>query len=71
MTGLEPSRSRVPRRQREDRAYKLVLAAGGFGTAAVVGFVLAIAGVIGAGLPFIAAIIAVVCFVMLRRTVRS
>jgi hypothetical protein len=71
MSGLEPSRSRLPRRQREDRAYKLVVATGGFGTLAVVGFALAIFGVIGWGLPFIATIIAVICFVLFRRTIRS
>jgi hypothetical protein len=37
---------------------------------AVVGFVLAIAGVIGAGPPFLAAALAVVCVVLLRRNVR-
>jgi hypothetical protein len=71
MTGLEPSRSRLPRQQREQRAYRLVLATAGFGAAAVIGFVLAIVGVIGAGLPLLAAIIAVVCLVLLRRTVRG
>jgi len=39
------------------------------GAVAVVGFVLAIAGVIGAGIPLIAAIVAVVCALWFRRTV--
>lgn len=71
MSGLEPSRSRLPRRQREDRAYKLVLATGGFGVVAVIGFVLAIAGVMGYGWPLLAALIAVGCWVLFRRTVRG
>ena len=71
MSSLEPRRSRMPRRQREDRAYKLVLATAGFGTIAVVGFALAIFGVIGAGWPFIAAIVAVACFLVFRRTVKG
>jgi hypothetical protein len=36
---------------------------------AVVGFVLAIADVIGAGIPFLAAVLAVVCGLLFRRTV--
>ena len=71
MSDLERSPSRVPRSTREQRAYRLVLAGGTFGVVAVVGFVLAIAGVIGIGLPFIAALIAVVCVLLFRRTVSS
>ncbi len=40
------SGSRLSRKQREDRAYKLTLATGGFG---VVGAVLLVLGVIGIG----------------------
>lgn len=36
---------------------------------AVVGFVLAAVGVLGFGIPFIAAIVAIVCGVLFRRTV--
>jgi hypothetical protein len=46
-----------------------VLAGSAAGTVAVVGFVLALVGVMGFGVPFIAAIIAVVCGVLFRRTV--
>jgi hypothetical protein len=70
MSELEPSRSRLPRRVREERAYRLVLATAGFGAVAVIGIVLAIAGVIGAGIPLIAAVIAAVCGVLFMRTVR-
>jgi hypothetical protein len=69
MSDLERSPSRVPRSQREARAYRLVLAGGTLGAVAVVGFVLAIAGVIGLGIPFIAAVLAVVCALLFRRTI--
>jgi hypothetical protein len=70
MSDLEPSRSRLPRRTREERAYRLVVAGGALGVVAVVGFVLAIAGVIGVGLPFLAAVLAAVCVLLFRRAVR-
>jgi hypothetical protein len=70
MNSLEPRRgSGMSRRQKVDRGYQLVVAGGISGAVAVVGLVLAIAGVIGAGIPLIAAIVAVVCFVMFRRLV--
>lgn len=69
MSDLERRPSRVPRRTREQRAYRLVVAGGAFTAIAVVGFVLAIAGVIGWGLPFIAVVVAVVCVLLFRRTV--
>jgi hypothetical protein len=69
MSELEPRRSRLPRSAREQRAYRLVLATGAFGVLAVIGFILAIAGVIGLGLPFIAAALAVVCGLLFGRTV--
>jgi hypothetical protein len=71
MSGLERRPSRLPRREREQRAYRLVLAMSAFGLIAVVGFILAIAGVIGGGIPFFAAVIAVICFIWFRRTVRG
>jgi hypothetical protein len=61
--------SRLSRSAREQRAFRLALATGGFGTVAVVGFILAIAGVTGAGIPFLAAVVAVVCGLLFRRTV--
>lgn len=68
---LEPSGSRSPRRAREQRAYALVMVGGGAALAAVVGFVLAVFGAIGAGLPLLALVIAVVCGLLFRRTVSS
>lgn len=69
MSELERSPSRLPRKTREERAYRLVLAGGTLGVVAVVGFVLAIAGVIGIGIPFLAAVLAVVCVLLFRRAV--
>lgn len=63
------SSSHVSRRTREQRAFRLVLASGTLGVLGVLGLVLAVAGVIGAGLPVLAVLLAVVCFVLFRRTV--
>ena len=69
MADLERSSGRRPtRRQREQRAYQLTLATGGLALVAVVGLILAVFGVIGAGLPILAAILAVVCGLLLRRS---
>jgi hypothetical protein len=66
MSDLE---SRPSRRVREQRAYRLGLATAGFGAVAVVGIVLALVGVIGIGLPILAAIVALVCGLLFRRAV--
>jgi hypothetical protein len=71
MSDLEPrSGSRLPRRQREQRAYNLVLAGGALAVVFVVTAVLAIVGVMGWSIPILAAILAVVCGLLFRRTVR-
>jgi hypothetical protein len=62
--------SRVSRSQREARAFRLVTIGGGAAVVAVVALVLAIAGVIGSGLFFLALIVAVACAVLFRRSVR-
>ena len=68
--GLTPSSGGPPsRRDRESRAYRLVVAGGAAGAVAVVTFVLALVGVMGFGVPFIAAIVALVCGLLFRRTV--
>jgi predicted MFS family arabinose efflux permease len=69
MSDIERRPSRLPRKTREERAYRLVVAGGTFAAVAVIGFVLAIAGVIGWGIPFIAVVIAVVCGLLFRRAV--
>ena len=67
--GLTPSSGGPPsRRARERRAYQLAVAGAAAGTVAVVGFVLAIVGVIGYAIPLIAAVIAVICAWVFRRT---
>lgn len=63
------SSSRLTRSQRQQRAYRLVMASGAFGLIAAVSLILSIAGVLGSGLWIVTAIIAIVCFVMFRRTV--
>jgi hypothetical protein len=69
MSGLEPrSGGRLTRRERERRAYRLTLATGAAGLAAVAGIVLALLDVIGAGLPLLLIVLAVVFGLMLRRT---
>ena len=69
MANLERrSGRRISRRDREARAYRLTLATGGFTLATVVLFVLAIVGPLSMGLPILTAIIAVICFVLLRRS---
>ena len=68
--GLTPSSGGPPsRRGRERRAYQLVLVGSTAGVIAVVGLILAAVGVMGFGIPFLAAIIAVVCALLFRRTV--
>jgi putative flippase GtrA len=70
MSDISPRPDRTPsRRAREERAYRLVLAGGTAAAVAVVTFVLAVVGVIGFGVPMLAAIVAAICGVMFRRTV--
>jgi hypothetical protein len=69
MGDLTPGGGRLSRSARERRAYTLVLVGGTAGAIAVVGLLLAIVGVVGAGLPLLAAVVAVVCLLLFRRTV--
>jgi hypothetical protein len=62
--------SNLSRRQREPRAFSLVAVGGGAAAVAVVALVLAIAGVIGSGLFFLAVIVAIACMLLFRRSVR-
>ena len=71
MSDLEPrSGSRPTRRQKEERAYRLVLASGALGVVAVVGLLLAFIDVIGFFIPVVAIVLAVICVMLLRRTLR-
>ena len=70
MSDITPRPNRTPsRRSREERAYKLVLAGSAAAVIAVVTFVLAIVNVLGFGIPILAALVAVLCGWMFRRTV--
>ena len=69
MSDLQKRGGYTPRRTREQRAFRLVQIGGAAGVVAVVGFVLALIDVIGFGIPFLAAIVAVVCLVLFRSTV--
>jgi hypothetical protein len=59
------------RRGREQRAYRLVVTGGVATAVAVIGAVLAVVGVFGWAVPILAALIAVICVVMFRRTVSA
>ena len=59
--------SRPTRKQREQRAYRLVIAGGAAGLVAAIGGLLAVFTSFSWGIPVLAAVIAVLCFVLLRR----
>lgn len=69
MADLQKRGGYTPRRQREQRAYRLVAGGGLAGTVAVVSVILALAGVISWGLPIVAIIVTIFCVVMFRRSV--
>jgi hypothetical protein len=72
MSDIERRRGgRMTRRHREQRAYRLVLATGAFGVIAAACLVLTIAGVISGGWWVVSAIIAAICFIALRGTLRG
>jgi len=66
VSNIQKRGSYTPRRTREQRAYRLVVTGGVAGTVGVVGLLLSFAGVIGAGIPIIAIVLAIVCLVMFR-----
>jgi membrane protein implicated in regulation of membrane protease activity len=71
MSDLERrSGSRPSRRQREQRAFTLVMAGGVLGLVAVVTGLLALFTSFGWGIPVLAAILAVICVLLFRRAVR-
>jgi hypothetical protein len=69
MADIQKRGNYTPRRVRERRAYQLVVTGGVAGSVFVVSLVLSIVGVIGATLPVISLIVAIICLVMFRRTV--
>jgi hypothetical protein len=64
-----PGRSPSSRRKAEQRGYALVLVGGTAAAVAVIGTLLAIFGVVGGGLPLLAAIVAVISVLLFRATV--
>jgi hypothetical protein len=71
MADIEKRGGYTPRRVRERRAYQLVVTGGVASAVFVVSLVLSIVGVIGGTLPVISIIVAVICFVLFRRTVSA
>ena len=70
MSDLSPRTSRpLSRRQREERAYRLVMVGGAAAVVAVVGVALAALGVLGGGVPLLAIVVAAICGLLFRRTV--
>jgi len=68
---LQKRGSYAPRRGREQRAYRLVLTGGAAALIGTVSAVLWIVGLVGATLPVISLIVAVVCAVMFRNMTRT
>lgn len=71
MADLQRRGTYTPRRAREQRAYRLVVAGSVAGVIGVVGLVLAVVGVIGAGIPILALLVAALCAWGFSRTVSS
>lgn len=69
MAGLEKRGSYTPRRVREQRAYRMVVAGSVASVIGVVTLVLAIAGVVSGALPVIALIVAALCAWSFSRSV--
>jgi CHASE2 domain-containing sensor protein len=68
MANIDKRGNYVPRRQRERRAYQLAVGGATAGVIGVVSLVLAVAGVLGFGLPVIALILAALCYVGFQRS---
>ncbi len=72
MSNLAPrKRSNLSRNQRVDRASTLIMVGGASAVGFVVTFVLMVAGVLGAGIPIVLAIVAAVCGFGARRIINS
>jgi len=61
----------LTRREKERRAYSLVLVSGGAGAAAFVLLALAVVGILGAGPAILAALVSAAAYFGFRRTVGS
>ena len=69
MSDLQRRGNYTPRRVREQRAYRLAMVGGTASLVAVVGAVIAIVSSLSWSVPVIAAVVAVICFVLFRRMV--
>jgi len=69
MKSLRKQDKYMPRRKRERRALRLIATGTIASVLAIVGLVLAIAGVISAALPILALVVVGVCVYLFRRTV--
>jgi hypothetical protein len=67
MANIQKRGGYTPRRTREQRAYRMVVAGGVTGTAGVVGLVLAVAGVVSAFWPIVLLLVSALCVVGFRR----
>ncbi|MEX2193856.1 MAG: hypothetical protein WD844_01095 [Thermoleophilaceae bacterium] len=61
----------LSRRDREGRAFKLVVATGAGAVATVVSFVLAVVGIVSLGIVFLLAVLTAVAAFLLRRTMSN
>jgi hypothetical protein len=68
---IEKRGSYTPRRVRERRAYQLVVTGGVASAVFVVSLVLSIVAGLSGTIPVLALIVAVICFVLFRRTVNT
>jgi hypothetical protein len=66
MANIEKRGGYTPRRVREQRAYRMVVAGAGTGVAGVVSLVLAVAGVVSAVWPVVLLIACALCIVGFR-----
>jgi hypothetical protein len=71
MADLQKRGSYTPRRAREQRAYRVVQVGGGATVVGIAGVALSAAGIVGAWLPILAFIIAIVCVFMFRSVTRG
>jgi NhaP-type Na+/H+ or K+/H+ antiporter len=71
MADIQKRGSYTPRRAREQRAYRLAVTGGTAGLIGVVTLVLALFTSLSGSIPVIAFIVAIICFVLFRRTVSN
>jgi hypothetical protein len=70
MSDLERRGGHTPRATREQRAYRVVMVGGAAAVVGVGGFLLAVVGVIGFAIPLIALVVAAICGLLFRSTVK-